>query len=232
LSGAPHWPPCFFDLFNAETGLDPASEVPFLIDSLVSEVPRTPDWRVDEPGGPVIRLSVISYAKHAAQAAFVADGASGVIAFSGDPSGWLQIDVTMSGTHAFCAFFDRPYEEHHLWPAHTATEASDPPGRMGKKRNWLSLQAEAWPVLRPLANAGGWVNLMAMEYLTIHVRLLNRDNVWLPVRGVPVDFAFELIAPDEVAPDTELWEFPPGSHVRCEMRELDGRDVVVAVALA
>ena len=44
--------------------------------------------------------------------------------------------------------------------------------------------------------------------------------------------AFELIGHEEVAPETELWEFPPGSHVRCEMRNLGSRDVVVAVAFA
>lgn len=58
------------------------------------------------------------------------------------------------------------------------------------------------------------MNLLAVDYVTIHVRLLNRDTVSLAVRGVPVDFAFDLIAQQEVAPETELWEFPPASHVR------------------
>jgi hypothetical protein len=77
------------------------------------------------------------------------------------------------------------------------------------------------------------VNLQALDYLTIHVRLLGKGaDVWRPVQAVPVDFSFELLAPDDYDPETETWEFPPGSNVRCEMRTLSDGPAVVAVALA
>ena len=64
----------------------------------------------------------------------------------------------------------------------------------------------------------------------IYIALLDENvDVWRPVpcEQLP-DGTYQL--PDD-QPETEAWEFPPGSRVRAEWRELaDGR-VLVASAL-
>jgi hypothetical protein len=73
----------------------------------------------------------------------------------------LRIEAMRGGASIFRAYLDRPYQEFELWPA-GAAKSDDSPGRMGKRRNWLSLDVEAWPALAPLAD-GRWLNLTAVE---------------------------------------------------------------------
>lgn len=232
MTGAPSWPPYHFDLTDPDgPGLDTRVELPLLIDYFAHEATHTTDWRLDDDSKLLVRLAVLDRQEHRARIAFSAGGREGAIALEADPSGWLRVEVSMNGAEVFRAFVDRPYEEYELWPP-AAEKANESPGHMGKRRNWLSLHADTWPVLRPIANAGGWVNLKAMEYMTIHVRLLNQGaDAWRPVQAIPGDYGFELIAPEAGIPAGEMWEFSPGASVRCEMRKLSGEDEVVAVAL-
>lgn len=235
---APSWPPHFFDLADPDgPGEPPAAIIPIIIDYLAHETSHTPDWRIDKDGpvrlSRIVRLSVISKAEGEARIGFVSGAVEGAISLSCDPSGWLLVKVSMGGAEVFRGWFDQPYEEYELWPSGARERTIDPPGRMGKRRNWLSLNTKAWPMLRPLANEGGFLNLQALDYVTIHVRLLNEStDVWRPVKAATVAFAFELLAPEDYDPETETWEFPPGSNVRCEMRTLADGPAVVAVALA
>jgi hypothetical protein len=67
---------------------------------------------------------------------------------------------------------------------------------------------------------------------TIYVALKNESlDVWRPVEAVSEGESIYRIA-DEPAPADEAWEFPPGSRVRCERRDLGDGPVLVAVAAA
>jgi hypothetical protein len=66
---------------------------------------------------------------------------------------------------------------------------------------------------------------------TILVRLLEESvDVWRPVCAevLPGD-VYEIQGP---VPEGEVWEFPPGTRVRCEGREFDSGPGVVAVTRA
>jgi hypothetical protein len=69
-------------------------------------------------------------------------------------------------------------------------------------------------------------------HATIYVALLNEGtDVWRPVEAIPVKGGYQLIAADGYDINLEEWEYPPGSNVRCEMRELSGGPTLVAVGL-
>jgi hypothetical protein len=65
---------------------------------------------------------------------------------------------------------------------------------------------------------------------TIYVEPLDEGvDVWSPVEAVRDGDAFRLPVS---APEGEHWQFPPGSRVRCELRELSDGQTLVAVELA
>lgn len=68
----------------------------------------------------------------------------------------------------------------------------------------------------------------------VYVRLLGEGT--LVFRASPAEFlgasAARLVAPAGYDPEDEDWEFKPGSVVRVELRQLEGAEVYVAVALA
>jgi len=69
----------------------------------------------------------------------------------------------------------------------------------------------------------------------IYVRLLDEGTeVWRPTRATPLaDGIFEIDEPDDYDPETETWEFPPHTKVRCVPRKFaDGEKALVAVAVA
>jgi hypothetical protein len=67
---------------------------------------------------------------------------------------------------------------------------------------------------------------------TIYVYLPAEGvDVWRPVEASREDDLIYRIA-DTPEPLGELWEFPPGSTVRCEWRDLSEARTLVAVALA
>jgi hypothetical protein len=62
---------------------------------------------------------------------------------------------------------------------------------------------------------------------TVYVELVDEGvNVWRPVEAVEDGDGFVL---PMSAPDGERWRFPPGSRVRCELRELSDGEALVAV---
>jgi hypothetical protein len=66
----------------------------------------------------------------------------------------------------------------------------------------------------------------------IYVALKDEGvDVWRPVEATHEGESIYRIA-DAATPETEAWEFPPGSRVRCEQRELSDGDALVAVASA
>jgi hypothetical protein len=67
---------------------------------------------------------------------------------------------------------------------------------------------------------------------TIYVALREEGvDVWRPVEASHEGESIYRID-DAPTPDSEAWEFPPGSRVRCELRELSDGSALVAVAPA
>ncbi len=68
---------------------------------------------------------------------------------------------------------------------------------------------------------------------TVLVRLLDEGTeVYRPVDAVRVgENTYVLLATVGYAPDDETWEFVPGSHVRCELRDFGGVGEPVAMEL-
>lgn len=74
--------------------------------------------------------------------------------------------------------------------------------------------------------------MSSSQFTTVYVALLNEGvDVWRPVEGLAVDGGYQLIAPHDYDPSLEDWAYPPGSNVRCEMKQLSGGNVLVATGL-
>jgi hypothetical protein len=70
-----------------------------------------------------------------------------------------------------------------------------------------------------------------MQTETIYMYLPDEGvDVWRPVQAEKLgDDVYHVVGP---APDGEVWEFPPGSIVRVQLRQLSGGDTLVAVSNA
>ena len=68
---------------------------------------------------------------------------------------------------------------------------------------------------------------------TIYIRLLDEGtDVFRPTAAEPVEGGlFRVLPTPNYDPEDEVWEFPPGSVVRCETKELEGEGVQVASAI-
>jgi hypothetical protein len=69
-----------------------------------------------------------------------------------------------------------------------------------------------------------------MSGRTVHVQLLGEPiDIWRPVEAeLESDDVFRLV---DRAPEGEVWQFPPGSRVGCELRQLADGDALVASEL-
>ncbi len=66
----------------------------------------------------------------------------------------------------------------------------------------------------------------------IYVALANQaPEAWCPVLAAPRAGGLYQILSRNDDPESELWQFPSGSLVRCEPRRLDGRELLLAVEL-
>jgi hypothetical protein len=73
---------------------------------------------------------------------------------------------------------------------------------------------------------------MSSHTETIYVGLLDEGvEVWRPVLAVRrAEGLFEIVSKND-SPETEAWEFPSGSLVRCETKELYDGPCLVAIEL-
>jgi len=71
---------------------------------------------------------------------------------------------------------------------------------------------------------------MASNISTIYVNLLDEGvAVVRPTQGLQLGVdEYEVLPTSDYDPDDELWEFPPGSVVRCIREERDGEIILVA----
>ena len=59
------------------------------------------------------------------------------------------------------------------------------------------------------------------------------DDSWHPTMGLEIaPMLFKILTVEGYDPDSEKWEFRPGSIVKCELREIDGSEVLAAVSEA
>lgn len=164
---APKRPPSFF---NALTGADapyPAAlrEPGYLIDDLAGDVRRWPYWLLDDDSQRRITLRLAEHvAERRAVIDFAVEGVAGSIIATPDASGYLRIVVEVDGATFLTAYVERIWEELQLWPPGAgAASGVESPGRMGKRRTWVSMSAAGWSELAVIANGDGWVNLQQLE---------------------------------------------------------------------
>jgi hypothetical protein len=65
----------------------------------------------------------------------------------------------------------------------------------------------------------------------VHVALLDEGvNVWRPAPAVKIDAqTYVLLRPDNYDPEDETWEFPPGSMVICQSRQISDGTILAAI---
>jgi hypothetical protein len=71
---------------------------------------------------------------------------------------------------------------------------------------------------------------LSTDRIPLYVPLLNEGtDVLRPTTGVFVGpDVVRVEAPDDYDPETEDWEFPPGTEVRCIAEFRNGRQILVA----
>lgn len=69
------------------------------------------------------------------------------------------------------------------------------------------------------------------QTVEIHVRLLNEGTACSrPTEAVDLGNGwFKVLATSNYDPDDEVWEFPPDSIVRSEVRRSEGKELLFAV---
>lgn len=153
MSDAPSTPPNWFD----------AATAAYALDTIAASLRHDPHWIIETAENRPATFSILSHAPGRALAATLDyEGHTFTLHLAPHPTGWLEITATHNGTKIFEAFLDRPYEEYELWPPAGLREG-EAPGRIGKRRTWVTLQAAAWPHLAPFANADGIVSATDAE---------------------------------------------------------------------
>ena len=69
----------------------------------------------------------------------------------------------------------------------------------------------------------------------VYVRLVDEGtDVWRPVPAAKLpDGTFELAQPVDYDPETEHWEFPPHTRVRCQAKKFaGGKQGLIAIQMA
>lgn len=158
----PRFAPEFFNSLSGgqESFADGAYGVALDFDSTAR---HDPDWVLESVGDRPVRLTPISCSREGARIGFDSLGVSGEITLTPHESGWVKVVAQIDGRAVFSAFAEQVWEEYELYPDGWTDEArakgtdEDAPGRIGKRRSWMSLSAVAWPQLAPLANDHGRV---------------------------------------------------------------------------
>jgi hypothetical protein len=71
-----------------------------------------------------------------------------------------------------------------------------------------------------------------MRIETIYVALLDEpEGSWRPVQAAPRAGGLYCILSKNDDPEAERWQFPSGGLVRCEARQIGGRELLLAVEL-
>lgn len=156
----PRFAPEFFNSLSG--GQDaPADGAYGLALDFDSTARHDPDWIIESAADRPLRLTQMACSRDGARVGFESLGVRGVITLTPHPSGWVKVVAEIDNRPAFTAFAEQVWEEYELypagWPARATAVDQDTPGRISKRRSWISLSAAAWPQLAPLVNEAGWV---------------------------------------------------------------------------
>lgn len=163
---SPQVPPYWFDgMTGGET--PPRIAAAAALDDFADALSNAPRWLLETGCGGAITLRVCAH-RQGERLEILVELAGEPVQIVLEPhvSGWLSIAAVCSGQEVFRAWLDRPYEEFEFWPEGVAIPAGRtvaPPGRIGKRRNWINLSAAAWPQLARFANAAGIVAAIEAE---------------------------------------------------------------------
>lgn len=157
-AGAPSW---FDGLTGDET--PPLAAAAAALDDFAWSLRETQHWTLETGCGGVIALSIASHEpgkRLVLRLALATATGEGVVTllFAPDLDGWLRVVACRAEHPLWQARLDRPYEEYELRPdGWNEPPGVEPPGRIGKRRNWINLDLAAWPQLARFANAHGIV---------------------------------------------------------------------------
>ena len=147
------------------------------IDNFASQVRTWPDWTLETE--PPVNVCVQVHAHRPANHLILSIQRHDqpfdqpmLLTLIPDQSGWLRLTVhwTVESEEVllFEGWLDQPYEEFEFWPTVRETAAASrvpdlrqiAPGRMGKRMNWICIEADAWgddSLLQALGNSHGFV---------------------------------------------------------------------------
>jgi hypothetical protein len=117
---------------------------------------------LDSAGRQPLSFTVLEQERGRCRIGFATGDASGELLLSIDASGWVRAEATLGGRPVFLGFVEKVWEEYDIWPAGadiSVPRSEEAPGRIGKRRNWLSLDSRVWPELAPIGNEGGFVQV-------------------------------------------------------------------------
>lgn len=138
-----------FEFHNSEEGDPPHLAAPAYAVELAQAFMSEPLWLASQ--GWEIFPDGSASATQPARVGFLARKTdvevNGELVLSADSSGWVKAEVYLGAFRVFIAYLDRVWEEFDLWPTATTDFSGNEPGRIGKRKNWVSLAVEAWPQL-------------------------------------------------------------------------------------
>lgn len=166
--GPPRFAPSYFDI--ATGGELPPQEafeavaLPFVWTAQENRL-----WQIDSAENAPVHVLDAEAGPEAVSIRFEALGHEGMLRLSRDASGWIVVSVLTGGYEQFRAYLDHSYEEYEFHPSGALRRRpnddrnSDPPGRIGKRRNWINIDVRLWPQLALLANRFGYVTIQVAE---------------------------------------------------------------------
>ncbi|MBT9290277.1 hypothetical protein [Prosthecodimorpha staleyi] len=159
--------PSHFDIATGRdlTGPEAGPQAEALVARLAMAAEIYPQWRIDSgpAAGRIVEVSLRDpLASDQVRIILGSDGAVITVSVTAEPSGWVRLAVERDGVEIARAHADRPYEEIELLPP-DLEDAADPPGRIGKRIDWIMLSAAAWPILGALAGPDGFVVAAVVE---------------------------------------------------------------------
>ncbi|WP_127145047.1 hypothetical protein [Pelagibacterium montanilacus] len=153
--------PSYFDSLAGEDARDPLRAARAELDMLALMLEADRRWVCTSAGDRVAEITDLTRPDADSLAARITmTGTSLALSAQVDGSGWIAITARLGDREVFIGWLDRPYEEREIWPAGGQVERradTDPPGRVGKRLNWITLDADFWPGIGALADGHGFV---------------------------------------------------------------------------
>jgi hypothetical protein len=142
-------------IFRCQHGMTLVDGASCLFAELVRSLTHSNRWQTSAGQ---LRLTKIRHDDH--RAVFLAEGQwSGRLTLFVEHNNWVCAELCKSDTLVQRAWIEQPYEEFELWPdgadgvVGNAVD-DDPPGRIGKRINWLQIDVRRWPGLQ---TDGNWL---------------------------------------------------------------------------